>query len=421
MNKKGFHEIAPYDHVSEKPFDFSAWTHRSGAAPSHHSTMPTDPTSKITGEAVASAYLTMRRVDNRIRERTPSQCLIPRDDGNGRAVVDCARDTQRSHTVQEAVLRMIASGKTPSVITFVPIDSQILANASKGEDGSLWSTLPWDLPSLPLKLEPIQTASTRHFSCNRCDSTTFRQIEHTPIEWPKWPQVLVINELETDGHDPLFSHQMFLLAYRCLIKEICFARGSMTSTLHRLENEEMDPRERTRTEELYRYQKTLVEQHLRHKTKYDRRLTGIASLPMIHHIVPVNPAFPIVSVSAPGLDAPKCLKFASVTVYPERRATDQSADELQHWMVVSTEAQYAWSMQSWLDIATRHALDSFTSPELSTGWTVLHIQNSGFESVFGQPDGYMDFKEREPEAAQAIERMMIDHIRGTRQRGWLDP
>ena len=241
MNKKGFHEIAPYDRVSEKPFDFSAWTHRSGAAPSHHSTMPTDPTSKITGEAVASAYLTMRGVDNRIRERTPSQCLIPRDDGNGRAVVDCARDTQRSHTVQEAVLRMIASGKTPSVITFVPIDSQILANASKGEDGSLWSTLPWDLPSLPLKLEPIQTASTRHFSCNRCDSDTFRQIEHTPIEWPKWPQVLVINELETDGHDPLFSHQMFLLAYRCLIKEICFARGSMTSTLHRLENEEMDP------------------------------------------------------------------------------------------------------------------------------------------------------------------------------------
>ena len=51
----------------------------------------------------------------------------------------------------------------------------------------------------------------------------------------------------------------------------------------------------------------------------------------------------------------------------------------------------------------------------------FHIHNSGFESVFGQPDGYMDFKEREPEAAQVIERMMIDRIRGTRQRGWLDP
>ena len=383
--------------------------------------MSTDPTSKTTGEDIGETYRTMREVDNRIRERTPSHCLIPRNDGNGLAAVDCTRDTQLSHTVQEAVLRRIASGETPSVITFVPIDSPMLANAGKDEDGGLWGTFPWDLHSLPLKREPIRSASTRHFSCNQCDSATFREIEHTPIIWPDWPEVRVINELEPYGQDPLFCHQMFLLAYRCLIKEICLARGSMTSSMHRLENEEMDFRERTRTEELYRSQKALVEQHLRHKTKYDRRLTGIASLPMIHHIVPVNPAFPIASVSAPGLDAPKHLKFAFVTVHPERRAADQSADEFQHWMVVSTEAQYAWSMQSWLDVATLLARDTFVSPELSTSWTVSHIGFSGFESVFGQPDGYMDFRERQPEAAQDIERMMIDRMQGARQRGWLDP
>ena len=383
--------------------------------------MPPDPTNKITGEAVASAYETMRGVDNRIRERLPSQCLIPRDDGNGRAVVDCARDTQRSHTVQEAVLRRITSGDTPSVITFVPIDSPMLANAGKDEDGGLWGTFPWDLHSLPLKREPIRTASTRHFSCNQCDSATFREIEHTPIAWPDWPEVRVVNELEPYGQDPLFCHQTFLLAYRCLIKEICLARGSMMSTLHRLENEEMDPRERTRTEELYRYQKTLLEARLRQKGKFDRRLTKVAQLPMIHHIVPVNPAFPMASVDAPGVDAPEHLKFAYITVYPERRATNQSADELQHWLVVSTEAAHAWSMQSWLDAATQLALETFDSPKLSTGWTVSHIGFSGFESVFGQPDGYMDFKEREPEAAQAIERMMIDRMQGARQRGWLDP
>ena len=383
--------------------------------------MLNDPTSKITGQAIGETYRRIRDVDNRIRERTPSQCLIPRDDGNGRAVVDCARDTQLSHTIQEAVLRRIASGKTPRVITFVPIDSPMLANAGKDEDGGLWGTVPWDLSSLPLKLEPIHTASTRHFSCNPCDSATFRQIEHIPIAWPDLPEVRVINELEPHGEDPLFCHQMFLLAYRCLIKEICFARGAMASTLHHLQNEETDPRERAQTQELYRSHKKLLEQHLRHKTKYDRRLTGLAPLPMIHHVAPVNPAFPMASVSAPGLDAPSHLKFASVTVYPEHRITDQSADEHKHWMVVSTEAQYAWSMQSWLAVATQLALDTFVSPELCTSWTVAHIGFSGFESVFGQPDGYMDFRNHDPEAAQAIEQMMIERIRGTRQRGWLDP
>ncbi len=383
--------------------------------------MATDPTSKIAGEAIGETYRTMRDVDNRIRERTPSQCLIPRDDGNGQAVVDCVRDTQLSHTIQEAVLKRIASGNTPSVITFVPIDSPMLANASKDEAGSLWRTLPWDLSSLPLKLEPVRTASNRHFSCNQCDSTTFRQIEHSPIAWPDWPELLVINELEPDGQDPLFSHQMFLLAYRCLIKEICFARGSMMSSLHRLENEEMDQRERTRTEELYRSQKKLLDQHLRHKTKYDRRLTGVAPLPMIHHVVPVNPAFPMASVSAPGLDAPKCLKFASLTVFPERHPADQSPDDVRHRLVVSTEAGYEWSMRPWLDAGTQLALDTFESVEFSTEWTVHHIKNSGFESVFGQPEGYTDFRELQPEAAQAIEGMMIERIRGTKQRGWLDP
>ena len=77
-------------------------------------------------------------------------------------------------------------------------------------------------------------------------------------------------------------------------------------------------------------------------------------------------------------------------------------------------------MQSFLDGITRHALTTFESPELSAGWTVDHIGLSGFESVFGQPDGYMEFKELQPEAAQAIESMMIDSIRGTRQRGWFD-
>ena len=382
--------------------------------------MYTDPTGNFTGEAIAETYRTMRETDNRIRERISSQCLIPRDNGNGGVAVDCRRETQRSHTIQEAVLKRIASGNPPSVITFMAIDSQLLANAAKGDDGKLWSTLPWDLPSLLLKKEPVHAASTRHFSCNPCDSATFRQIEHIPIAWPDWPEHLIINELQTDHREHLFSRQLFLLAYRCLINEVSLSRGSLASSLRRLENEDLDSQERSSTEQLYLSQKELLEKHLRQKTKFDRRLTEIAELPMVHHIVPVKPSFPIASAYVAGLDGQKLLKYATITVYPEHHPTNGPKDELRHWMVVSAEAGHAWSMESFLDEMTGHALATFESPELSAGWTVVHIGLSGFESVFGQPDGYMEFKELQPEAAQDIERMMVDRIRGTRQRGWLN-
>ena len=42
-------------------------------------------------------------------------------------------------------------------------------------------------------------------------------------------------------------------------------------------------------------------------------------------------------------------------------------------------------------------------------------RNTVAQSVFGQPYGYMDFRERQPEAAQDIERMMIDRMQGARQ------
>ena len=128
--------------------------------PSVNKTMSNDSMDNITGDAIAESYRTMREVDNRIRERNPSQCLIRRDSGCGRASVDCRRDTQWSHTIQEAVLKRIASGNPPSVITFMPIATELLANASKAGNGELWSTLPWDLDSLPLKREIVGTAST---------------------------------------------------------------------------------------------------------------------------------------------------------------------------------------------------------------------------------------------------------------------
>ena len=382
--------------------------------------MSNDSMDNITGDAIAESYRTMREADNRIRERNPSQCLIPRDSGYGRASVDCRRDTQRSHTIQEAVLKGIASGNPPSVITFMPIATELLANASKAGNGELWSTLPWDLDSLPLKREIVGTASTRHFSCNPCDSDTFRQIEHIPIAWPDWPECLVVDELQADDREPLLSHQLFLLAYRCLIKEVSLFRGLMELSLHRLGHEEMDPQDWISTERNYQFHKWQLKKHLRQKTKFDRRLTKIAQCPMVHHIVPVKPAFPMASANVAGVDAPDFLKYATVTIYPERYPSDVPTDELRHWMVVSAEAGHAWSMQSFLDGITRHALTTFESPELSVDWTVDHIGYSGFESVFGQPDGYMEFKELQPEAAQAIESMMIDGIRGTRQRGWFD-
>lgn len=64
---------------------------------------------EIAGMSIADSFSSMRESDDLLSERSPSICLIPRNDGNGRAIVDCERDTDSSHSIQEKVLRRMAT------------------------------------------------------------------------------------------------------------------------------------------------------------------------------------------------------------------------------------------------------------------------------------------------------------------------
>lgn len=62
-----------------------------------------------TGVGIGESFASMQASDGRLAEQTPASCLIPRDDGNGHAVVDCNLNTASSHAIQETVLRRIAT------------------------------------------------------------------------------------------------------------------------------------------------------------------------------------------------------------------------------------------------------------------------------------------------------------------------
>lgn len=54
---------------------------------------------EIAGMSIADSFSSMRESDDLLSERSPSICLIPRNDGNGRAIVDCQRKTAGSHSI----------------------------------------------------------------------------------------------------------------------------------------------------------------------------------------------------------------------------------------------------------------------------------------------------------------------------------
>ncbi len=93
-----------------------------------------------TGTSIAESFESMQASDNRLAEQTLASCLIPRDDGNGRAVVDCVLNTANSHAIQEKVLQRIATNDKgrQEVLDFMNIHTAPIAIECQGPDGEMW-------------------------------------------------------------------------------------------------------------------------------------------------------------------------------------------------------------------------------------------------------------------------------------------
>ena len=363
----------------------------------------------VTGEPIGVAFETMRASDDRLSERTPSDCLIPRNDGNGRVVVDCKRDTASSHAIQEKVLLRIAtnSGSGPQVLDFMTKNTPRIAVESKGPGGELWHKRPWDIERLPPLPVGIGQASASHFACNICDSETFKPIEaDAVIAWAPWPTNTVVDDFKRDQTHNNFSEQLFLLAYRCLLQQVSHIRGLATATDHAIGDSIISDGYRSILEARQRLYRQILDTLINLKTKYDRRLTGIASLPMVHRVVPVEPVFPIASTSF----APIRHHHVATTVYPEPWKHPNGTINWRHWMAISVESGHEWSLKPDIDAKFEAAQQTMQCSQNSVEWTIDRIFNDGKLSTYGRPESYALFREQYPEATDRIERRLADDI-----------
>ena len=356
------------------------------------------------GQLIRESFKRMRVSNDRLAERSTSKCLIPQSNGNGGVLVACQRATANSHAIQEKVLQRIATDNSggQEVLDFMDINTARIANECQGLNGELWQKKPWDIERLRPKLVPITMASARHFACNPCDNTTFRPIEDEIIPWPSWPDTATVDDLIPDRTQSNFSVQLFLLAYRCLLQHISHFRGLIAADDYQRIDDTY--------QRVLKARQTLNRQILNKltilKTKYDRRLTGKANLPMVHRILPVGPAFAIASTAFTSV----ANSHIATTVYPQQIELPNGTTELRHWMVISVESGKTWALEPPIKALSTAAQHTIQNKQSSIDWTVKRITAEGSLSTYANPDSYRLFCQQHPAASDDIERHVPDTI-----------
>lgn len=105
------------------------------------------------------------------------------------------------------------------------------------------------------------------------------------------------------------------LTYRCLLQRLSQFRGLVAASGYAVGDRHIsDGYRRILDERQHRYQQ-ILDRLKSLKSKCDRRLTCIAALPMIHRVIPVEPAFPIASTSFTPVTVND--RHIATTLYPE--------------------------------------------------------------------------------------------------------
>ena len=245
-----------------------------------------------------------------------------------------------------------------------------------------------------------------HFACNTCDNTTFQPIEDETIAWPSWPMDVILDDLNLGQAQSKFSEQLFLLAYRCLLQHMSQLRGLIRANDHASADHRVSDGYQSILETRQPLNHQILDRLTNLKTKYDRRLVGIASLPMMHRVLPVEPAFPIASTSFTPIKE----RHIAVTVYPEPWERSDHTIEWRHWMVISVEAAHEWLLRSDINAVTEAARQTTQSTQISIEWTTSHLANKGSLSIYARPKSYLLFSKQYPDAAGRIERRVPDTI-----------
>ena len=322
--------------------------------------------------------------------------------------MDCKRATANSHAIQDKVLRLIAANNngTHEVIDFMDINTARIATECQGPNGELWHRMPWDIESLPPRRTPTTTASARHFACNQCDNATFRPIEDEPIPWPSTHTAVTVDNTKSSQSHSYLSDPLFLLAYRCLLQHISHFRGLISADDYAAIDQQTSDSYRTVLTTRKAVNQRILDKLTNLKTKYDRRLTGIALLPMTHRVVPVKPAFPFSSTAF----TPAGNGHIASTVYPVQIKAGDGTMDTRHWMVISVESASAWAVKSTTQALETAALNTLQAEQSSIDWTVERILTAGALSTYANPDAYTLFCQQHPDSSAWIERRVTDTI-----------
>ena len=360
------------------------------------------------GEHIGKSFRSMRASNDRLAERLPASCSIPRNDGRGHAALDCSHRTANSHVIQEKVLQRIAAtnrGRS-EVLDFMDINTAPIAKECQGPDGEMWYRKPWDIERFPPQLVGTRSASARHFACNPCDNATFKPIEDAAIAWPMWPTAAVIDDTQRDQAYGDLSEQLFLLADRCLLQRMSQIRGSITADLHTADTLPTTDHYQIVLKTRQPRSRGILTKLTHVKSRYDRRLVGISNLPMAHQVVPVGPAFQIASASF----APYGHGYIATTVYPEQHKRTDGTTEIRHWLVASVEAGHRWALDPKINTLATSARQSTQNSHSSVDWTVNHVTTEGSLNTYANPNSYSLFRAQHPVASDQIERSIPDTI-----------
>ena len=354
---------------------------------------------RSTGGHTSESFKYMVEIDNNLQGNLHSECLIPRKDENGAAIVDCNGNTTKCHTIQRTVLNSIASGSPAKVLKFMPNDTPRLAQRSKGSYGEPWGNFPWNIERVPPKPESPSEASTRNFACNKCDNDTFRDIETIPIAWPKRQGPLVFDDRGVSSEQARLANQLFLLAYRCLVQYVSEVKGIIAASEFARDAEKTSPVNRPRLDKQQPVLQNILEKLELQKAEYDRRLVGVAEFPFVHHVVPMEPAFPIASTTFNWNDN----GYATITIYPGIEASQGELTKPCHWLVLSCPTEHTRKVSRFVKATLKEAKKTLHNVEHRTEWTVNHIIKTAFFNTYGNPESYAEFLVRQPEAAETLE------------------
>lgn len=281
-----------------------------------------------------------------------------------------------------------------------------IARECQGPDGEMWHRNPWDIERLPPTLVSTKQASARHFACNKCDSSTFKPIEGAGIAWPELPACVAVDDINLEQDQSHFSHQPFLLAYRCLLQRLSQFRGLVASSGYAVSDRQISDGYRKILDEWqHRYQQ-ILDRLKSLKSKYDRRLTCIAALPMIYRVVPVEPAFPIASTSF----TPVSGRHIATTVYPQPLKHPDRTTEWRHWMILSAESSHKWLPYTTIAHKVNEAHETVLSTQNSVEWTINYLANEGKLGTYTRPESYELFLKQYPIATDRIEQRVANDI-----------